>query len=129
MSVGTVFLCLVCASIVLMTSTVLLAFSVHSHYSALAALEQCGSDEARMCQHAGSRVSRGMWATEGTGTWERECPASSIKGRLEGCLALKGSRNLALCFVPPIPANTLQTPKGQRPAVGRSSQQVRIGDS
>ena len=42
-------------------------------------------------------------------TWERQCPASSIKGRLEGFLARKGRMNLAVCLMPPMPANTLHT--------------------
>ena len=42
-------------------------------------------------------------------TWERQWPASSIKGRLEGFLARKGRMNLAVCLMPPMPAKTLHT--------------------
>ena len=42
-------------------------------------------------------------------TWERQWPASSIKGRLEGFLARKGRMNLAVCLMPRMPAKTLHT--------------------
>ena len=32
-----------------------------------------------------------------------------MRGTLEGCLALRGNMNLALCLMPPIPASTLHT--------------------